>query len=97
MERILKIAFLTGSLLMTACNMDLSISSLVPEVQVPQSKPASGELVSGSTQYEPSSVRGYLVQASAGTATTESVLTSSVRHYKLYQGVQAQIISEDPR
>ena len=99
MERIGTIAVLTASLLMTACSVDLSITSLTPDGNNPItfSKPAVGELVSSSTQYEQSNVRGYRVQASAGTVTTESVLTSNIRHYKLYQGVQAQMISQDPR
>jgi hypothetical protein len=97
MERIGIAAVLTASLLLTACNMDLSISQLVPDSQVALNKPVTGELVSASTQFEQSNVRGYLIQASAGSMTTDQVLTSNVRGYKMYQGVQAQIISQDPR
>lgn len=97
MERIGYVAVLTASLLVSACHMDLSISSLVPDSPISFGKPASGELVSASTQFEQSSGRGYLIQASAGSMTTDQVLTSNVRGYKLYQGVQAQFISQDPR
>lgn len=97
MERVFTPVILTASLLLTACNMDLSISSIVPDEISSLSKPVSGELVSASSQYEESNVRHYLIQASAGSMTTDQVLTSNVRGYKLYQGVQAQIISEDPR
>jgi hypothetical protein len=97
MERTGVIAVLTASLLMTACQVDLSISSLVPDNPVSLNKPASAEIVSASTQLEQSAGRGYFIQASAGSMTTDQVLISNVRGYKLYQGVQAQIISQDPR
>lgn len=97
MERTFRAAFFTASLLLTACNVDLSISSIVPDEVAPLNKPASGELVSASSQFEQSNVRHYLIQASAGSMTNDQVLTSNVRGYKVYQGVQAQIISEDPR
>ena len=96
MERLCTAVFLTASLLLTACSVDLSISQLVSNT-TPLNKPLSAELVSASTQFEKSNVRHYLVQASAGSLTTDQVLVSNVRGYKLYQGVQAQIISEDPR
>ena len=96
MERLCTAVFLTASLLLTACSVDLSISQLVSNT-TPLNKPLSAELVSASTQFEKSNVRHYLVQASAGSLTTDQVLLSNVRGYKLYQGVQAQIISEDPR
>lgn len=88
---------LTASLLLAACNLDLSISPIVPDDIAIANKPASGELVSASSQFEQSNVRHYLIQASAGSMTTDQVLISNVRNYKLYQGVQGQIISEDPR
>lgn len=97
MERNSFLAFLTGSLLLTACSVDLLISPLTEDPENILSKPLTAELVSGSTQYEHSNVRGYLVQASAGALTTETLQKSNVRQYKLYQGVQAQMISEDPR
>ena len=96
MERLCTTVFLTVSLLLTACSVDLTISQLVSN-DTALSKPLSAELVSASTQFEKSNVRHYLIQASAGSMTTDQVLTSNVRGYKLYQGVQAQIISEDPR
>ena len=97
MERVCIAAVLTASILLSACNMDLTISSIVPDEVAPLNKPATAELVSASTQYEKSNVRQYLIQASAGSVTTDQVVSSNVRGYKLYQGVQARIISEDPR
>lgn len=97
MERTCKVAVLTAFLLMTGCNMDLSISSIVPPEVATLSKPATAEFVSASSQFEKSNVRQYLIQASTGSMTTEQVVVSNVRGYKLYQGVQAQFISEDPR
>jgi outer membrane biogenesis lipoprotein LolB len=88
---------LTASLLMTACSMDLAITSLVDAVDPLVVKPMSAELVSGSTQYQHSNVRGYLIQSAVGAVTSDTVQVSNVRQYKLYQGVQAQMISEDPR
>lgn len=88
---------LTASLLLTACSVDLAISPLVDPVDPLVAKPLSAELVSGSTQYQHSNVRGYLVQSAAGALTSETVQVSNVRQYKMYQGVQAQLISEDPR
>lgn len=97
MERLCTAVFLTVSLLLTACSVDLTISQLVSNDTGLLNKPLSAELVSASSQFEKSNVRHYLIQASAGSMTTDQVLTSNVRGYKLYQGVQAQIISEDPR
>lgn len=97
MERTCKAVILTASLLMTACNMDLSISAIVPPDVAKLSQPATAEFVSSSSQFEKSNSRYYLIQASTGSATSDQVVVSNVRGYKLYQGVQAQFISEDPR
>ena len=86
------------NLILVGCSMDASIGSLTPESDtISFSNPATGEIVAGSTQYVPTNVRGYLVQASAGALVSSTVQTSNVRQYQVYQNVQGRMISEDKR
>ncbi|MFS4460641.1 hypothetical protein [Bdellovibrio sp. HCB2-146] len=98
MERLLYGFIIALSLPLVGCSMDAMIAPIASDDgnTISFSKPV-GEFVSSSTQYVPTNVRGYLVQASAGALVSETVQTSNVRQYKVYQNVQGRIISEDQR
>lgn len=85
------------SMFTVGCSLDAQLIKLSSDIESTYEKTSVVEGVAVSHQYERTAGRQYIVQGSAGTATSKLTVHSNTRGYQIYQNVQGQLISEDPR
>lgn len=85
------------AVLSTGCSLDAEIIKAPEDSISLHQKINVVEGVATSHQYERTDKAGYLVQGSAGAGASKIYIRSNLRGYQIFQGIQGQVISEDPR
>lgn len=91
-----KAAFAVAMLFMvSACSLEANLTNLSEKTKdMFDFKAQPAEIVSGSSQLVVSKTRHYQIQATTGALVSPPYKNSNLRGYRLYQGIQGQMISE---